>query len=130
MGSGNQQACSPFNGPGGTANPSFTISLNKQPVAARFQGVGQQCQNPCSSVLVMDPVGYATPGPQYDPSGNLLGPQINPFVLSATNTEAVVSHEGQWALRTANGVQTLGQFTQPVTLFGVTLYQFVAEGGP
>jgi hypothetical protein len=127
-GSGNNVSCSPFNGPGGGANPSFTITLNNQTVQARFQGVGQQCQNPCSSTLVMDPAAYASPGVQYDSNLNVLGPQINPFALLQNQLNAIVDHETQWAIRTALGVQTWGQFTNPVSIAGTTKYQYVDQG--
>jgi hypothetical protein len=127
-GSGNQFACSPFNGPGGTPNPSFTISLNGQSVLARFQGVGQQCQNGCTSTIVIDPVAYLTPGVQYNAQGNELGPQINPFALSPTALYAISQNASMWAIETANSQQTWGQFMLPVTMFGVTKYQFVDLG--
>jgi hypothetical protein len=127
-GSGNQYACSPFNGPGGTPNPSFTISLNGQSVSARFQGVGQQCQNPCTSTLVVDPVAYMTPGVQYDAADYELGPQINPFQLSPTSLYAITQNSSMWAIETANSQQTWGQFSLPITMFGVTKYQFVDQG--
>jgi hypothetical protein len=127
-GSGNQFTCSPFNGPGGTPNPSFTISLNGQHVQARFQGVGQQCQNACTSTLVVDPVAYMTAGVQTDAAGYELGPQINPFTLTPTSLYAITQNSSMWAIETANSTQTWGQFSTPVTMFGVTKYQFVDLG--
>jgi len=127
-GSGNQFACSPFNGPGGTPNPSFTISLNGQSVPARFQGVGQQCQNGCTSTIVIDPVAYMTPGVQYNAQGNELGPQINPFALNPSAVYAISQNDAIWAVETSGGTQTWGQFIIPVTLFGTTKYQFLDLG--
>jgi hypothetical protein len=127
-GTGNIAACSPFNGPGGTSNPSFIISINGQQQDARFQGEGAQCQNACSSTLVMDPVAYMTPGVQYDASGYELGPQINPFSLNPASMYAISQNDAMWAIETSGGVQSWGQFTTPVTLFGVTKYQFVDQG--
>jgi hypothetical protein len=121
---GNQVACSPFNGPGGTTNPSFTITLNGQNIPARFQGVGAQCNNACTSTLVMDPVPYMTAGPQYDIHGNLLGPEINPFTINPDDLYAVKSHASQYANEMVGGSNSMGQFTAPVTLFGVTKYEF------
>jgi len=121
---GNQQACSPFNGPGGVANPSFTITLNGQKVPGRFQGTGAQCQNPCTSTLVMDPVAYMTPGAQYDVNGNLLGPQINPFTLNPNDVYAVQSHSSQYANYTSGGTTSLGSFLTPVSIGGVTKYEY------
>jgi hypothetical protein len=33
-----------------------------------------------------------------------------------------------WAIETANSQQTWGQFSLPITMFGVTKYQFVDQG--
>jgi hypothetical protein len=125
---GTAAACSPFNGPGGTANPYFTITLNGSQVAARFQGVGAQGYNINKSTIVIDPVAYMTAGVQFDASGYELGPQINPFSLNPASMYAVSQNDAMWAIETSGGVQTWGQFTQPVTLFGVTKYQFVDQG--
>jgi hypothetical protein len=133
---GNQNACSPFNGPGGVPNPAFTITLNGQSVLARFQGVGlSSCyQNGCTSSMTIDPVGYNTAGPAYDTNLNLLGPQINPFTYNPKYLYAVLDHSSaaannpaiptnptyDYAIQTANGVQTVGTFSTPVTILGVT----------
>jgi len=37
------------------------------------------------------------------------------------------SHALQWGTRTVNGIQEWGTFSQPVTLFGTTLYKFVVQ---
>jgi hypothetical protein len=127
---GDGAACSPFNGPGGSANPYFVISLNNQAISPRFDGAGQQCASVCTSQIVVDPVAYATPGAYYDSSGNLVGPQVNPFTLDQTQLYAVVDHESQWAIRVSNGVQTWGTFSTAVTLFGVTKYAYTNQPNP
>ena len=97
-------------------------------MAARFQGVGAQGYNINKSTIVIDPVAYMTAGVQTDPAGYQLGPQINPFQLSPTSLYAISQNSGMWAIETANSQQTWGQFSTPVTMFGVTKYQFVDLG--
>jgi hypothetical protein len=124
---GDGAACSPFNGPGGSANPYFVVSLNNQAISPRFDGAGQACASVCTSQIVIDPVAYATPGAYYDSSGNLVGPQVNPFTLDQAQLYAVANHQSQWAMRVSNGVETWGTFSTPVTLFGVTKYAYTDQ---
>jgi hypothetical protein len=112
--SGNGQSCSPFNGPGGTGNPFLVITLNGQNIPSRYQGTGAQCQNGCTSTMVLDPVAYATPGPDYNASG-LVGPQPNPFAFDPTQATATVDHYGQWGTTVSQTGQVVyGTFTVPV----------------
>jgi hypothetical protein len=126
---GNGVSCSPFNGPGGSANPYFTMSLNGKAVAARFQGIGAQCQNGCTSTLVVDPDAYATPGAYYNTSG-LVGPQPNPFGLDPAATSATPDHQGQWSTSTDQYGNTIwGTFSVAIAHRGViTNYGFQQMG--
>jgi hypothetical protein len=118
--SGQTVACSPFNGPGGTANPYFAMTLNGQNVPARFTGVGAQCYSVCTSTMVLDPIAYATPGAYYNTTG-LVGPQPNPFGFDPTQTAATIDHAGQWATTTSQYGQTVyGSFSSPIVHRGVT----------
>jgi hypothetical protein len=121
-------ACTPFNGAGSGGNPSFTITLNGSPVAARFQGVGAQCYSTCTSTMVLDPMPYATPGPYYNAVG-LVGPSTNEFGLDYTQVSATVDHAGQWASGVDQNNNPLnGTFSIPVTHKGtVTNYAFQAN---
>jgi hypothetical protein len=83
--SGNENFCSPFNGPGGYTNPYFLIKINGQTVPSRQEIGATLCSPSCTaSTAVLDPAAYSTPGPQYDVKGNLLGAQSNPFTLMQT----------------------------------------------
>jgi len=113
--------CSPFNGPGGVANPYLVMSLNGSTVTARQTVAGLQCQNlNCTSSLVVDPVPYATAGAYYNTTG-LVGPQPNPFTLDPSSLFGTPDHSAQYAL---NPYAQYGTFTTPVTLMGVTRYKF------
>jgi hypothetical protein len=117
---GQTVACSPFNGPGGSANPYFAITLNGQNVPARFQGVGAQCYGVCTSTMVLDPVAYAIPGPYYNVAG-LVGPQPNPFGFDPTQTAATIDHAGQWATTTSQtGAIVYGAFSSPIVHRAIT----------
>jgi hypothetical protein len=125
-------ACSPFNGPGGSANPYFILSQSingvNQNMAAWFQGVGSQsCNNGCTATFSIDPIPYTQPGDYYDATGNIVGPQANPFNLIITNLYSDPSHAGQWATRTVNGVQHWGTFSNPINLVGLTMYGYVQQ---
>jgi len=119
--SGNQQNCSPFNGPGGgTSNPALVVTLNGSALGARAQTTGLQCQNGCKSTMVIDPVAYATPGAFYNAAG-LVGPQPNPFAFDPTQTAATVDHAAQWATTTDQyGNIVYGSFTSAIVHRGVT----------
>jgi hypothetical protein len=122
-------ACSPFNGPGGTANPYLVIKLNGTVVPARFQGVGAQCYQSCTSTLTLDPDAYAIPGPYYNSMG-LVGPQANPFGFDPAATSATTDHGGQYATTwDANGNPIYGEFMSPIVHRGVTTgYNWVQCG--
>jgi hypothetical protein len=81
----------------------------------------------CNGSLDIDPIPYTQPADYYDANGNLVGPQANPFSLVVTNLYADPGHAGQWASRTVNGVQQWGTFSSPVTVLGVTVYQYVKQ---
>jgi hypothetical protein len=100
-------SCSPFNGPGAGGNPRFTITLNGQTLAARFQGVGAQCQQTCTSTLQIDPTPYATPGTYYNATG-MVGASLNPFTYDWTQSAASVDHGGEYA----SGPNAIGQYVQ------------------
>jgi hypothetical protein len=68
-----------------------------------------------------------TAGVQHSPNGQVLGPENNPFALNQQQMCAVVDHESQWAVESVNGQQVMGQFNFPITIFGVTKYEFQAE---
>jgi hypothetical protein len=84
----NKIPCSPFNGPGGSpmaqGNPYLVLNVSGiGQIGAREQLAPKQCpvQNNCTSTAVIDPTAYASPGQFYDTTGNLVGPQGNPFLL-------------------------------------------------
>ncbi len=118
---GNSVACSPFNGPGGTANPYFAMTLNGSSVPARFQGVGQQCQGSgCSSTMTVDPDPYAVVGPFYNTAG-IVGPQPNPFSLDPSVVQATPDHQGQYATSiNSSGATVYGTFSSAVVHKGIT----------
>ncbi len=125
-------ACSPFNGPGGSSNPYFVLSQSingvSQNMSAWFQGVGSQsCNNGCTATFQVDPIPYAQPGAYYDASGNLVGPQANPFALLVTDLYADPAHAGQWATRTVLGVQQWGTFSTAVSILGTTVYLYAKQ---
>jgi hypothetical protein len=117
---GQTEACSPFNGPGGTANPYFAMTLNGQNVPARFTGVGAECYSVCTSTMMLDPVAYAIPGAYYNATG-LIGPQPNPYGFDPTQTAATIDHIDQWATTTDQYGNTIyGSFNSAIVHRGVT----------
>jgi hypothetical protein len=123
---GIQTMCSPFNGPGGNvSNPYLIITLNGASIGARQQQVGAQCQNGCTSTIVLDPIAYTIPGPQYDTSNNLLGPQNNPFALDPTDIYADPTHYMQFS---KNPSATYGTFSKSTTFFGQAVERWLACG--
>jgi hypothetical protein len=121
-------ACSPFNGAGTGGNPALVITLNGQTMPARFNGVGAQCYQTCTSTLVIDPMPYATPGPYYNAMG-LVGASTNEFGLDYTQIAATVDHGGQWATGPDQNGNTLqGTFSAPIVHRGVvTNYGFASQ---
>ena len=92
--------CSPFNGPGGPANPDLVMKVNGSSVGARQYLPPVQCPNAsdCTSSLMLDPVAYASPGQFYDSNNNLIGPSTNPFALAPNVALAYnPDHQGQWS---------------------------------
>jgi len=113
---GKQDMCTPFNGPRATAgNPYFLISINGNQIGPRQQVVPQQCQGGCTSVAVIDQVAYATPGPQYDVNGVLLGAQSNPFALDPSTLLADPTHISNWAV---NAAANYGTFNKTIMYYG------------
>jgi hypothetical protein len=122
----------PFNGNSSAGNPYLIVSVNGQTTTwATYNFAGEDCYGlpnaTCTGTLVVDPIPYTQPAAYYDPTGNLVGPQSNPFSLIITTTYADASHQGQWASRTVNGVQQWGTFTAPVTVAGLTIYGYVKQ---
>jgi len=116
--------CSPFNGPGGPANPYLIISVNGASVGARQQISNNDCPaiNNCTATAVIDPVAYASSGQFYNSSGNLVGPSSNPFSLDPkTLTAYNPDHKGQWAQDPAGN---WGQFSVQVFSNGRYWYQW------
>jgi hypothetical protein len=122
----NQTMCSPFNGPGGgTSNPYLVITLNGSSISARQQQVGAQCPNGCTSTIVLDPIAYTIPGPQYDSHNNLLGPQNNPFALDPTDVYSDPTHYMQFS---TNPAASYGTFSRTMTLFGQSVEKWLICG--
>jgi hypothetical protein len=116
--------CTPFNGPGGSANPYLVITVNGSPVSARSMQGAIDCPYSanCISTAVIDPVGYATAGQIYSSNGNLIGPSNNPFALDPnTLTAYSPDHQGQWAQDPAGN---WGQFSVKVFSNGRYWYQW------
>jgi hypothetical protein len=127
----NSWPSTPFNGANGTANPYLVVTLNGSTLSwnsatwptENCTGAGQVC----SGSIQIDPIPYTQPGAYYDVNNNLVGPQVNPFSLNVTDLYSDPTHAGQWATRTVGGVQQWGTFTTPVTILGVTVYQYVKQ---
>jgi hypothetical protein len=123
---GVQSMCSPFNGAGGQAvNRYFIMTLNGQAIGSRQQTSVTQCQNGCTSTVVLDPIAYTIPGPQYDTTNNLLGPQNNPFPLDPTDIYADPSHHMEFS---KNPAAQYGTFSKPTTFFGQPVVRWLACG--
>ncbi len=113
---GTVAGCSPFNGPGGIANPHWVITLNGQTLPARLINSAQQCNNPgCTSTLVVDPDAYAVAGPDTNANG-VVGPTIsNPFPYDTSTVECTPDHYGQYACYTnQSNSYVCGMFSAPV----------------
>jgi hypothetical protein len=126
---GNQWPSTPFNG-GETTNPYLVVSSNGNTLTWHSSAwPTQSCSGTtkCSGTIDLDPIPYTQPAAYYDPSGNLVGPQANPFALTITNLYADPAHAGQWATRTVSGVQQWGTFSTPVTVLGSTVYEYVKQ---
>jgi hypothetical protein len=92
--------CSPFNGPGGPANPHLLMKVNGNSVGARQVLSFVDCANAndCTATAVLDPVAYASPGQFYNTNNNLIGPATNAFALEPNVAVAYnPDHQGQWA---------------------------------
>jgi hypothetical protein len=125
---GNTVPCSPFQGPGGgTANPYLVITLNGQTLGARQADVGAQCENGCTSTIVVDPIAYTVPGPQMDQNNNVLGAQNNPFALDPTDLYADPTHQMQFS---TNAAGQFGTFSKQLTFFGQPVEKWVVCGSP
>jgi hypothetical protein len=125
----NSYPSTPFNGSGG-ANPFLVVSVNG--VALSWNTATWPVQNcpsdaSCAGTIDIDPIPYTQPAAYYDTSGNLVGPEANPFALVITNLYADPGHVGQWATRTVSGVQQWGTFSTAVTVLGSTVYLYVKQ---
>lgn len=126
---GSAYPATPFNG-AGTSNPYLVVSVNGTPLNWNSSNwPTQNCpyDSSCNGALDIDPIAYTQPGTYYDSSGNVVGPQSNPFSLVVTSLYADPSHAYQWATRVVNGVQQWGTFSTPVTVLGTTVYQYVKQ---
>ena len=123
------ESFTPFQGRTGS-NPYLLVSINGVAQNWAFENFSPiNCyDNPnfvCTSTLIIDPVPYAEPGPQYGSNNAILGTQANPFAIDSNLLLADPSHAGQWATRTVNGTQQWGTFSTPITRGGVTEYEYV-----
>jgi hypothetical protein len=105
---GSQSAgCSPFNGPGGTVNPYFLVSLNGNPGTAYLQLQPPICNNGCTASLVLDPLAYQTP----PAPGSTQGTSTNPFPYDVASNWALGVYEGGYASYLNGGTTVVGTFT-------------------
>jgi hypothetical protein len=105
---GSQSAgCSPFNGPGGTVNPYFLVSLNGNPGTAYLQLQPPICNNGCTASLVLDPLAYQTPPAQ----GSTLGTLANPFAYDIASNWALGVYENNYASYLSGNTTVLGTFS-------------------
>lgn len=144
---GSSNSCSPFNGPGGgNGNPYFMSAMSGgQAIPAHFDQSANQCGGPnCMNLplptVTVDPDAYTQTNEAYDVNNNLIGPQSNPFAYDSNQpyakgmnhcngvapngtacTELMGVPQG-YALE-SDGV-TMGQFSSPVTILGVTKWLF------
>ncbi len=128
----NDVPSTPFNGNTAAGNPYLIVSVNGQTTTwSSYNFVGEDCYNlpndTCTGTLMVDPIPYTQPAAYYDASGNLVGPQANPFSLQVTSLYSDPSHQGQWATRTVSGVQQWGTFSTAVTVLGTTVYLYVKQ---
>ncbi|MCL2450301.1 MAG: hypothetical protein FWD17_15245, partial [Polyangiaceae bacterium] len=77
--------------------------------------------------IVLDPIAYTLPGPQYDSNDSLLGPQNNPFQLDPTDVYADPSHYMEFS---TNPSAQYGRFARAMMFFGVAADKFVLCGMP
>jgi len=111
-GGGSSVGCSPFNGPGGSANPFFMIKLNGSGVPAYLQNQATNCQNGCTSTLVVDPLAYQTAPAASATMGQSLS---TAFQMDSTNTVALPAYYQYWAWTTnASGATVYGTFNSPI----------------
>ncbi len=127
---GNGWPSTPFNGSGGGSNPYLIVAFNGSNL--NWNGTNfptSSCLNgTCSGgSLDLDPIPYTQPAAYYDATGNMVGPQANPFTLVVTNLYADPAHAGQWATRTVAGTQHWGTFSNAVNVLGTTVYQYVQQ---
>jgi hypothetical protein len=122
--------CSPFNGPGGPANPALLMTLNGDSVGARqvISFVDCTYADHCTSTVVLDPVAYASPGQFYDTNSNLMGTSTNPFALEPNVVVAYnPDHMGQWAEDVSGN---WGMFSKKTFSGGTYLYKWnMCSGG-
>jgi hypothetical protein len=126
----NAYPSTPFNGSGGINNPYLVVSVNGTQLTWNTSiWPTQDCKGnvTCNGTIDIDPIPYAQPGAYYDPSGNTVGPQTNPFALVVTSLYADPSKAGQWATRTVGGVQQWGTFSTAITVLGTTVYLYVKQ---
>jgi hypothetical protein len=129
----------PFNGASSAGNPYLVVSVNGATTNwGNYNFVPSSCFDAahydatsgtfiCKGSIDIDPIPYTQPGAYYDPSGNPVGPQTNPYALTITNLYADPSHAGQWATRTVSGVQQWGTFSTPLNVLGTTVYLYVKQ---
>jgi hypothetical protein len=118
----------PFNGPGGS-NPYLIVSVDGQAQAFKsypYVNCWNNAGYRCTSTIEVDPVPYAEPRAYYDDVGQMLGTQSNPFVIVGT-LYATSDHMGQWATRTASGIQEWGTFSTAVAVLGITEYKYLKK---
>jgi hypothetical protein len=118
----------PFNGPSAAGNPYLIVTLNGVAKTwAQYDFSGADCtklpNNTCFGSIEIDPVPYAEPGAYYDPVGNMLGTQSNPYAIIGT-LYASPDHALLWATRVVNGAREWGQFSTPIHILGLTEYKY------
>lgn len=119
---GNSKATpwTPFNGTLKDGNPYLFVSKAGKQLSwvqlLNKKCVGIECGN-----VEFDPAPY-TQAESYYVNGQLVGTQINPFIIEGTNVYAHPNHYNEWATRWISGVQEWGQFSTPVGTLG---YKYV-----
>jgi hypothetical protein len=119
----------PFNGALASGNPYLIVSVNGSATNwATYNFTPVSCyiysDFTCRGFIEIDPVPYAEPGDYYNSTG-VVGTQSNPFPITSTVLYSSPDHQGQWATRTVNGIQEWGTFSNPLSLFGSTVYKYV-----